>query len=82
MNAAGESIQITANRVIAKSVWRNDFVGFQIGARVLIRPVIDIFQHTRVRSLYDHFDNSIYIVSEILQFNKVKLILEENNVII
>ncbi|KAF9763697.1 Retrovirus-related Pol polyprotein from transposon [Nosema granulosis] len=36
--SARDSAQRAANRMIDRSMWRNDFVPFQIGSRVLIRP--------------------------------------------
>ncbi|KAF9760690.1 hypothetical protein NGRA_3050, partial [Nosema granulosis] len=61
--SARDSIQRAANWMIARSMWRNDFVPFQIGSRVLIRPVIDQNETTRARSLYEHIDTRVYVVT-------------------
>ncbi len=75
-NDARESTQNSANRMIARSMWRNDHLEFPLGSRVLIRPSIDANEQTRVRSLYDHLDRRVYVVIEVLQFNRVKLCSE------
>lgn len=76
-DAARVATQRAADRMVARSMWRNDYVEFQIGARVLVRPDIDSNQQTRSMPLFEHLDTKVYIVAEILQFNKVKLTPED-----
>ncbi|KAF9763744.1 hypothetical protein NGRA_1070, partial [Nosema granulosis] len=72
-DSARESTQRAADRRVARSMWRNDYIDFQLGSRVLIRPDIDSNQQTRSMPLFEHLNTKVYIVSEIVQFNIVGL---------
>ncbi|KAF9760553.1 hypothetical protein NGRA_3137 [Nosema granulosis] len=72
------SIQRSADRMVARSMWRNDYLEFQLGSRVVIRPDTDKNAQTRRMNLYEHLDTTVYKVTEILQFNKVRLQSENN----
>ncbi|WUR03439.1 reverse transcriptase [Vairimorpha necatrix] len=74
--------QTAADRMVQRGMWRNDFLEFKIGDRVLIRPYLDNNVNTRRHSLYEHLDAEIYVVTDIIQFNKVKLCREDDNGII
>lgn len=80
-NDARDATQYAANRMIARSMWRNDFLEFNVGTRVLIRPDTDNNEQTRVRSLYEHLNRKVYRVTEILQHNKVSLVSDDGEMI-
>lgn len=79
---ARRSTNTAVERMIPRSMWRNDYIEFELGCRVLIRPDTDANERTRVRPLYEHLDTTVYIVEEILQFNRVKLVCESDSSII
>lgn len=65
--------------MVPRSMQRNDNIEFNLGSRVLIRPYIDSNDQTRVSSLYEHLNTKVYLVCTIINFNKVKLVAEEDS---
>lgn len=66
-----DSEQIAEENILAISMWRNDYVEFQIDPRVLIRPDINTNKHTRTMSLFTHLEHEVYTVVDILKFLKL-----------
>ncbi|KAG0435577.1 hypothetical protein DMUE_4664 [Dictyocoela muelleri] len=77
-NEARLSTQRALDRMVVRSMWRSDYLQFQLCSRVLIRPDVDNNEQTRRRGLYEHLNTKVYIVDSILQFNKVRLRPEDN----
>lgn len=80
--SARRATRTAVDRMVRRSTWRNDFLEFTVGTRVLIRPDLDANESTRIRALYEHLSTDIYIVIEIIQFNRVKLAKESDRSLI
>ncbi|KAG0437755.1 hypothetical protein DMUE_3502 [Dictyocoela muelleri] len=65
--------QRATDRMVVRSMWRNNYLQFQHGSSVLIRPGVDKNEPTKRRGLYEHLNTKVYIVDSILKLNKVRL---------
>ncbi|KAF7670483.1 hypothetical protein TCON_2857, partial [Astathelohania contejeani] len=69
---------LSAERMIARGIWRNDEVVIPIGSRVVRLRHTDANRNTRRFALMDHIDTQIYVVYEINERGLLNLVQEDN----
>ena len=70
---ARENTATSVNRMVARSMWRNDRLDLNIGNRVLKKTNFDNNRITRQRAFMDNVDFSVYILVEVVQHNIVNI---------
>ncbi|KAG0434399.1 hypothetical protein DMUE_5201 [Dictyocoela muelleri] len=53
---------ISADRMVRRSMWPNDISVLQIGCRVIRRVHVDTNINTRQRPLFEHLDTQVYVI--------------------
>ncbi|KAG0431257.1 hypothetical protein DMUE_5579 [Dictyocoela muelleri] len=56
---------ISAERMVRRSMWENDMSLLTVGKRVIKRVHTDTNVNTRVRQLFEHLDTQIYIITAV-----------------
>ncbi|KAG0437370.1 hypothetical protein DMUE_3735 [Dictyocoela muelleri] len=76
---------ISADRMIRRSMWVNDINVLQIGSQVIRRVHIDANINTRDHPLFEHLDTQVYIIIDVNHENNLaslKAIVEPENILI
>ena len=75
-NDVTRNSDIAAERMIARRMWANDTVPFEIGQRVVRRIHLDMNTQTRGRALHNQYDDTVFIVTAITNVGLVDLVAE------
>lgn len=71
---AGKNIDKAAEKMVAKRRWKNDFLEFDLGTKVLLRTDIDTNPKTRARPLNDNINHRIYVIDAIHSHDLVDIV--------